>query len=373
MISKMNTQSPLFEKWDLEELRYSFVWEDVSLLLKSIGEIPGPLGKTLSIGSSGDNAFGLLLAQPKELVILDLSPSQIALVEIKRAAIQSLSYEEFMTLFAESPGEKATALYGKLRSSLRNDFQKYWDSKLASLKSGLHDQGRLDKYFKKFRTQGLPAIWNSEDFADLVSATDLKTQLSFWKKADLAKLKNLAGEFFSQGALSSEGRHGSQFEYVKQENLGQIFLRNFVRLIQTELISENPYLTYFLTGRALRGPASIPLWNKENFEVIKSRIGCVEIKTQDLESYLATVKEPFDFMNLSDLFEYVSDEHAQALFKNLGSHLSLRGKLAYWTLLVPRFPKDQELAIDEKESRELSLKDRTWFYSGFHVARKNRD
>ena len=368
----MSTQSPLFDKWDLEELRYSFVWEDVALLQKTLVKIETPIGRILSIGSSGDNALALLLSDPRELVILDLSPAQIALIELKRAAIATISHEEYMNFFTEAPGEKASALYKKVRPALPANFQNDWDGKIPSFQSGIHDQGRLDKYFKKFRTHGLSAIWKSEDFAGLVSAKDLKTQLSFWMKADQAKLKKLAGDFFSQSALSSEGRHSSQFEFVKQENLGQIFLGHFMRLIQTQLISENPYLTYFLTGRALRGPSSQPLWNKDTYETIKSRIARLQIKTQDLESYLASTQEPFDFMNLSDLFEYVSDEHAQALFKNLGDHLSEKGSLAYWTLLVPRQPRDQELAVNEDESKALSAEDRTWFYSGFHVARRTR-
>ena len=76
-------------------------------------------------------------------------------------------------------------------------------------------------------------------------------------------------------------------------------------------------------------------------------------------------------MNLSDIFEYLSEAQTQSLFRALHSMLSPGGALAYWTLLVERLAQVTGLKEDVEISQALSSSDRTWFYSGFHLIRRD--
>ena len=99
-------------------------------------------------------------------------------------------------------------------------------------------------------------------------------------------------------------------------------------------------------------------------------MGALKFVTRDLESHLASSGETYDFMVLSDLFEYLSEEQTRALFASLARGLSADGAIAYWTLLVDRKPSG-DLRLNAELSARLSSEDRTWFYSGFHVAQKS--
>ena len=87
-------------KFDL--IRYANCWEDADILLQ--GLVPKDNKKIISIGSAGDNSFSLLTGNPEVVIAVDINQVQLNLIELKKAAFQTLSYEEFLEFlgFAES-------------------------------------------------------------------------------------------------------------------------------------------------------------------------------------------------------------------------------------------------------------------------------
>jgi S-adenosylmethionine-diacylglycerol 3-amino-3-carboxypropyl transferase len=364
-------KSPLLERWVEDQLRYSNVWEDYLCLEGAARTMERPMRSALSIGGAGDNALSLLLFNPERLVILDLSPAQMALVELKIAAIRHLTFNEFLNLFGYLQTEPGRAeLLERLQPHLSEGARDFWHVRRNLLNDGIAESGRLDGYFKKFRDLVLGQVWKAETFAAMVHAPNLEDQVRHWQSGDLKLLKLAVGEFFSKSSLSKEGRHASQFQYVNQEDIGPIFLRKFSRLIETKLISENPYMYRFLTGHVFLGRHSPPLLRETDFAVIRSRLDAVEPVCMDVESYLSRSIEQFDFMNLSDVFEYLSDLEAERLFRLAARHMTFEGRLAYWTLLVDRRPA-AGFRIHENASARLTEADRTWFYSHFFVASRD--
>jgi len=364
-------KSPLLERWVEDQLRYSNVWEDHLCLDGAARTLETPMGAALSIGSAGDNALSLLLFNPQRLVILDLSPAQMALVELKMAAIRRLAFGEYLHLFGYKPaevrGDGRSALLDRLLPHLPENARDFWHARRSLVNEGLVDAGRLDGYFKKFRDLVTSQVWRAETFAAMVHAPDIEEQARLWRAGDLKLLKLAVSEFFSKSSLSREGRHSSQFQYVNQEDIGPIFLQKFSRLIETQLIAENPYMYRFLTGHVFLGRHAIPLLRETDFATIRSRLDAVETVCMDVESYLSRSAERFDFMNLSDVFEYLSELEAERLFRLLAARMTPGGRLAYWTLLVERRPA-AGLHIHEEVSARLTESDRTWFYSRFLVA-----
>ncbi len=372
-------KSPLLETWDLQELRYSFVWEDyrqifsgLALLPKNSTPNPASANRILSIGSAGDNAISLLLTDAEEICVIDLSFAQIALIELKLKAIKLLNHQDFLQLMFAYDERKALNQYQKIRSSLSRETLNFWDSKEKIIQGGLHYQGRLDLYFVKFR-QKLKSLWSTEAYLKMLHTDSLAEQFRIFSQADLSTLANLVGQFFSRSEFSRQGRHESQFKFVEQEDLGSKFMKNFMSLIGKQLISKNPYLFNFLSGGPLLNESSHPLWVEAKYLKIQASLrqnpNRLTFLRASLEEFLQTSSSAFDFMNLSDIFEYLSDEESQSLFSQIAKRLHKGGILAYWTLFVPRLAKLPELSYLEKESKAMSTQDSTWFYSGFHLFR----
>src|SRR5690606_14896699 len=79
---------------------YAFTWEDPRIDLEVLN-----LNKDdvmFVITSAGDNALEYALqGQPKRIHCVDMNPCQNHLLELKLAAIQKLSYNDFWQLFGE--------------------------------------------------------------------------------------------------------------------------------------------------------------------------------------------------------------------------------------------------------------------------------
>src|SRR5215471_7796461 len=76
--------SEVAAKADFSGVRYAQCWEDADVLLEALDVQPGDT--CLSIASAGDNALALLTRRPARVIALDLSPAQLACLELRIAA-----------------------------------------------------------------------------------------------------------------------------------------------------------------------------------------------------------------------------------------------------------------------------------------------
>jgi S-adenosylmethionine-diacylglycerol 3-amino-3-carboxypropyl transferase len=72
---------------DFTAVRYAQVWEDADVLLAGLDIQPGNV--CVSIASAGDNALALLTKDPSRVIALDLSPAQLACLELRVAAYKT--------------------------------------------------------------------------------------------------------------------------------------------------------------------------------------------------------------------------------------------------------------------------------------------
>src|SRR5438552_2128188 len=77
-----------------------------------------------------------------------------------------------------------------------------------------------------------------------------------------------------------------------------------------------------------------------------------------------------DRYNLSDIFEYMSDENFRLLLSRLVARGRPSGRLAYWNMLVPRSrPADMAGVLRPlpELAERLHLADKAFFYSRFII------
>src|SRR5690349_14421450 len=87
-------ESEVATRADFGQVRYAQSWEDPENLRGALQ--PDADSRVLSIAAAGDNSFALLVQGAGKVVSVDMSPAQCALVELKRAAILTLSHEELL-------------------------------------------------------------------------------------------------------------------------------------------------------------------------------------------------------------------------------------------------------------------------------------
>ncbi len=352
-------------------IRYSQVWEDHALV--EDGLALGPGDDVLSIGSAGCNVLGALLREPRSVLAIDLNPAQAALIALKLRAIEALEWDEFVRFLGLAPGSDRVALYERLRTRLGERERAYWDANEAVLAAGVHWSGRLEQFFRGFAVDVLPTVHSVDVVDRLLAMDDLGAQTRFFDETFGTEALHAAfTSYFTRERLASEGRDPRQMRYVAAMDVAGFFWGRF-RWVLTSLPARgNFYLHSFLTGRYRDLEAMPPYLRRENYARLRSLLPRVSITVSDVETVLK--ERPvgtFSKTNLSDLFEYLSDEATESLFATIGERLRKGGRACFWNLLVPRSPGDAAARARLRPmpglASNLHARDRSWFYRAFHV------
>ncbi|KAF9438993.1 hypothetical protein BGZ76_001888 [Entomortierella beljakovae] len=362
---------------DFSKIRYSQVWEDTRLLRQ--GLTLKPQSRALSIASAGDNAFALLLDDPREVVAIDFSPAQLALCALKIAAYKTLEYEEFTQLLGfeftgqDIGAEARVALYNeKVRPALTNEeYRSYWDENLELIRNKIIHIGRLEKFFGMYRKYVVPLAHYKSTIHTLLDSKNIPAQIKFFDSVwDNWVWRAGTRAFFGQMSLGHLGRDPKFFEHVRLD-VGAFLLEKISNGIRNIPIWDNYYAEYVFTGQQ-SGKNSLPDYLiRENYDVIRSRIDRVKLVRADVLKYLQSDESGhFDGYNLSDIFEWMDEDLFKTFLLAIHNKGTKDARICYWNLFVPR-ERPEELKEYIRSEVELSdaatAKDRTYFYRRFVI------
>ena len=348
---------------DFSRIRYAQCWEDADILVEALE--PGPGKRCLSIASAGDNTLALLARSPDYVLAVDLNAAQLACLELRAAAFRELQHRELLALIGSVPCEDRMRLYLQCRGRLSADARRFWDDHTKLIEAGIGGAGKFESYFRFFREYILPLIHSRRRIAELLRAKTREQRVEFYERDwNTALWRALFRVFFSRRVMSALGRDPEFFRYVNGSVSERILART--RYALTELDpAANSYLQWILAGEH-NGVLPFAL-REENFEAIRRNLDRLELRQAALED-LSAQDGPFDCFNLSDVFEYMSEQNYALLLKRLAALATPGARLAYWNMLAPR-RRPAELADSLDELSELSARlfacDKAFFYSAF--------
>src|SRR5262245_13315638 len=126
-------------KADFSGIRYAQCWEDADILVEGLDVRPGDV--CLSIASAGDNSLALLTRSPTRVIALDLSPAQLACLELRVATYRELSHPELLELIGSTPSTRRADLYRRCRPLLSAAVREFWDAHPKGIASGIGGAG----------------------------------------------------------------------------------------------------------------------------------------------------------------------------------------------------------------------------------------
>ena len=356
----------------LEEgiIRYSQVWEDYELLKQGL-KIQSD-DHILSIASAGCNALAMLLEEPASVTAVDLNPSQTAICHLKKAGYLHLTHEEFVSLVGVRKDHAVKDVYDKVKDALPEDARAFWDKNFALLEYGLVHCGRLEKYFRVFQEKFIKPLVPDEMMAQFLAQDGGGFQNEFFEKVFAhPKFVETFKQYTSRDMIAEHGRDESQFKFVEVEDVGEYFYERF-KFVCTDLPTRHNFYMEFLMLSEYRDLEYGPAYLKpSNFEKLKSLMPRFHVVTKGLDACIDDFdKGHYSKANLSDLFEYLSEEQTQGFMRTLATGMRKGGRLAYWNLLVDRRCHESlydVLKPHEAEAKALWMRDRAFFYSAFHL------
>lgn len=351
-----------YAKFDI--IRYSQVWEDAEILIEALDICKND--NILSIASAGENVLAMLTKTPKKIYAIDLSEDQIACMKFKLVSYKFLDYRECMELIGVFDCGNRISLYEKIKDKLEYDVKEYFDRNIEIVKKGIINCGKFESYFRLFRTKVLPLIHNKKIINELLIEKDEEQREIFYnKKWNNFRWRMLFEIFFSRKIMGKFGRDKAFFRYVDGSVANNILKRTRYALTKLDT-SKNPYLYYILKGNYnLVLPVA---YKKENFNIIKNNIDKVTVLKESVETFLNLEKaESITKYNLSDIFEYMSENQMNNIINKIIEKSPKKSKIAYWNMLSSKraSKNNSNLIYLENRSKELFLKDKAFFYSDF--------
>lgn len=353
---------------DFSHIRYAQVWEDADVLVKALDV--QPTDTVVSIASAGDNALALLGAGAARVIALDLNPAQLACLALRVAAYRRLTHAELLQLVGSRPVAAAerAALYQRCRPELSPDVQRFWDQHPEAIAVGVAGAGKFENYFRLFRSRVLPLVHRRKTVLALLRGGTPEARRHFYDRVwNSWRWRLLFRVFFSRFVMGRLGRDPAFFKYVEGSVADRILRRTEHALTALDP-ADNPYLHWILTGT--HGEALPWALRAENFERIRARLDRIEWHEMTIEAFLERNPTRVDKFNLSDIFEYMSEENTEALLARLARASRPGGRLAYWNMLAPRSRPARLASLLEPRpelAARLFLEDRAFFYSALVV------
>ena len=351
-------------KASFEDIRYAQVWEDADVLVEALD---GPPERDfLSICSAGDNALALLTLDPRKVVAVDLSAAQIQCLEIRRAAYETLSYDNLLGLMGSRPmtaWDRLDAL--RYLCTWKGVDEDFWLARKDEVaRHGLGGVGKFERYFRTFRTKVLPLVHDRRTVESIFEPRTESQREEFLDRVwNSWRWRLMLGVFFSRPVMGRLGRDPAFFDHV-EGSVSRHVARRIREAFVTQDPSANPYLHWLMLGT--HGEALPLALRPDSHRAIKSRLSRLEAVHGPLEQTLSW--NAYDGFNLSDIFEYMPERHFENLHARLVDASRPGARLAYWNMMAPRScPQSSSATELVHESASLHARDKAFFYSAFHV------
>ncbi|MEJ6397349.1 DUF3419 family protein [Yoonia sp. 208BN28-4] len=357
--------SEIAGKANFDHIRYAQLWEDADVLCAAL---PQEAGKTLvSICSAGDNALAMLTLDPARVVVVDLSPAQIACLHLRIGAMKALNHAEFLILMGARSGARGPLLDRAL-AEVDTETAAFWrDLRPLVEAHGAGGAGKFERYFRIFRTRLLPLAHSRKTIDDIFVSRPPEERADFLHdRFETWRWKLLLNVFFSRFMMGRMGRDKAFFDHV-EGSVADHVTRRIRHAAITLDPAENPYLHWIMKGT--HGDALPMTWREEHYDVIRSRLDRLDIRLGSLEAFIGA-GEKADGFNLSDIFEYMSPDVFAQVYGSILSAANPQARLVYWNMMAPRRVPDacagKVKTLTAKEN-DLKGQDKAFFYSDFVI------
>ena len=350
----------------MSTVNYSQCWEDANLLKRALTISNDDV--VLSIASGGDNTLSLLLENPKKIFSIDINSAQNHIAELKLQSSKALHYEEYLEFLGVNDSSKRSDYYVQVSEYLSDDARLWFEGNMNLLEKGVIHSGKFEKYLNAFRKYLLPLVHSKQTVSQFVNQSSLQDQMSFYEEVWNTWRWRL---FFSIATNSSLLRRlARQTGASKHKSENESYLHRLERLIYRDHLRENFYIKYALTGEY--GDSLPDYLSKENYNKLRDcNSERYEFRNDDLLSFLKNTSDnSLTKYNLSDAFEFLSDEDTLEIWREIIRTAKSGAKVAYWCNQVEHLaPRETERSVarDTSLEKELVDQDRLYFYRSFHI------
>ncbi|MEF8834223.1 MAG: DUF3419 family protein [Halofilum sp. (in: g-proteobacteria)] len=367
-------------------LVYTQIWEDPMLDMAAM-EL-GPGHRVVTIASGGCNAMSYLLADPDQVVAVDLNRAHVALTRLEQtAALHLLGYDDFFRLFGDVADRANVGRYDDhLRAHLDPASRAYWERRslrgtrrIHAFTRNLYHKGLLGHFITV-----LHAVMrlHGKDPARLLDARTSADQRRFF---DQEVVPVLTGRFVRLACRLPLGLYGlgippAQFRALAacaDGDLPRLLYERVERLVCGFPLEEN-YFAWQAFGRCYdteRRRCVPPYLQAESWQSMRDRAHRLDVRQASVTDYLNTQPpQSVDRYVLLDAQDWMNPGQLRALWHEIGRTAAPGARVIFRTG-AEESPVEGVLPVAERArwhydpalSAEWIERDRAAVYGGFHI------
>ncbi|WP_338445780.1 DUF3419 family protein [Pelagerythrobacter marensis] len=365
-------------------LVYAQIWEDPVVDMEGLAIEPD--SRVLCIASGSCNALSYLVADPAQVVAVDLNRAHVALGRLKIAAIRHLpTYDRFRRFFAEADHKENREVYDTLIAPhLDPESRRYWESRditgrrrITHFTRGIYRQGLLGGFI------GLAHLFARLyriDLSRVLAAATLEEQREVFERelAPVFDRRFVRWLTDHPASLFGLGIPPAQYTVLAgDERMAAVLRRRLEKLACGFSVADNYFAWQaFARGYDRRPEASLPPYlQRANWETLRERADRIDLRNANLVHYLedrdATSHDRYVLLDAQD---WMDDGQLNALWAQItrtarpGARVLFRTAAAP-TLLPGRLAPDllDRWIYREELSSDLTARDRSSIYGGVHL------
>jgi S-adenosylmethionine-diacylglycerol 3-amino-3-carboxypropyl transferase len=361
---------------ELFDLLFGMNWEDPESDRRALAIQPGETVTTISSG--GCNTLTLLLEDPGKIYAVDINPSQGYLLELKRAAVRHLDYNELRAFLGLTRSGQRLQTFERLRGDLSGPALAYWTAKSEAIQNGVIYSGKYETFIRLFN-RILAVIQGRKRIDGFFRCETLEQQkLYFDQRWNTFQWRLLFKLLINKRMLA---KRGLTADYFKFDDGATSFADSFFRRTRNAMreipVASNYFIAQYLRGSYLSEDAVPAYLLKENLPIVKARLDRIEIVTSDSQGWLARqAAVSIDAFALSNICELMSLDETGRLFAEVARTAKPNARICFRNLIVPREVPESLASVIEFQpelSRNLIAQDRSFVYSRVQalIVRKN--
>ncbi len=320
-----------------------------------------------AITSGACNVLGFLLFDPAIIYSVDINPAQSCILELKIAAIKVLDFEEFIAFSGIKKCGDRIALYHRIKPTLGREAQAFWTTHERIIKDGFFMNGKYERFIRiagKFMT----LLQGKSNVRKLFIEKSVQEQEQYYDQVwNTKRFHYLFKVIFNKRMLARRGLVADYFHFDDgSKSFAESFYNRSKKAFRNIPIKGNYFLSLYLLGK-YRDETEVPAYlKKENYAIIKSRIGRIKFSTAEAQEWLDTMPdESINCFALSNICELMSEKDTSRLFTSVSRTGSKWARVIFRNLMIPReVPDDLKSVIikDEILSKNIQFNDRSFVY-----------
>ncbi|MBX9689675.1 MAG: BtaA family protein [Candidatus Obscuribacterales bacterium] len=367
MSNRKDNKAPVFAQD--QRLMFGQVREDAAVESWLLSRLKSP-SRVFVIASGGCTAFALL-SHNLDVVALDISKAQIALVELKHLLFGKLGFDATRAACIAD----ARRVYDAVSQELSSESRDILDRIKDHLKGGLNNCGFIDRNMQSLLKVFYLFVHTKSHTEQFLSLDDPHRQKTFYKKNWCNLQWNLAT------SIAGDKRflaliHGQTALDLVPDDFSQIIRNKFERALTEFPNSSNCYLWQTFFAKYPDSEAGFPLYlQRRNAEAITNNLSRLHLVCQDaLAWFKVQTSGSLDMLALSNILELLPAEYVNQLMPEI-IRCARSGALVCIRSIFPRrqptfMDPTGVLVSDPQLAASAEAMDRSTFCNFFEIYRR---